>query len=92
MIHIWSKCLSGNSCFGHATGVGRSFGRSCAPGTYRQLFATLQWDATHVLLLIHIQVNESQAYEYMYFDFLSNHGSEEYTCVYRVRVHGNYVQ
>ncbi|CAI7988775.1 SUN domain-containing protein 2 [Geodia barretti] len=33
--------------------------------------------------------DEGKAYTHILFDFLSNHGNELYTCVYRVRVHGH---
>jgi SUN domain-containing protein 1/2 len=32
--------------------------------------------------------DNGKAYTHILFDFLSNHGNEFYTCVYRVRVHG----
>jgi SUN domain-containing protein 1/2 len=35
--------------------------------------------------------DEGKAYTHILFDFLSNHGNELYTCVYRVRVHGRRV-
>ena len=36
-----------------------------------------------------LQNEERTAYSFIKFQFLSNHGSLDYTCVYRVRVHGS---
>ena len=39
--------------------------------------------------IVFLQEGERTAYSYVLFKFLSNHGNPEYTCVYRVRVHGH---
>lgn len=32
--------------------------------------------------------DEGKAYTHILFDFISNHGNNDYTCIYRVRIHG----
>ena len=43
-----------------------------------------------IMVVLFQQDGEHMAYSYVLFKFLSNHGNPEYTCVYRVRVHGHY--
>lgn len=39
-----------------------------------------------------VEVLEPKTFGFVLFQFLTNHGNEHYTCVYRVRVHGHYLQ